>query len=109
MNLLEEKDLSDKVRHVSIKDGDGSGYDILSFFQDGKEKYIEVKSTTMSIEAPFYLSKNELGFLKEHVENYFLYRISIANNIPQIEAYDSAKILEKAEITPVQYMVQMKS
>ena len=69
------KDLADKIRHVSVEEGDGSGYDILSFFDDGKEKYIEVKSTIASIESQFNISKNELEFLKEHNDDAFIYRV----------------------------------
>jgi hypothetical protein len=71
------RDLAEKVRHVSKEDGDGSGYDVSSFFQDGREKYVEVKSTTVSIETPYYLSRNEYSFLKEHPKDSFIYRVLI--------------------------------
>ena len=38
-------DLADKIRWVSELDGDGAGYDILSFEKDGSERYLEVKTT----------------------------------------------------------------
>lgn len=102
------KDLAEKVRHISAEDGDGLGYDVLSFFENGKEKYIEVKSTTASLGSSFYLSRNELRFLKEHNEDAYIYRILVSGDIPQIETYSSREILETNEIIPVQYMVKIK-
>ena len=102
------KDLAQKVRHVSAEDGDGLGYDVLSFFENGKEKYIEVKSTTTSLSSPFYLSRNELGFLNEHNEDAFIYRVLVSDDTPQIMSYSGAEILEKNELIPVQYMVKTK-
>ena len=101
-------DLAQKVRHVSAEDGDGLGYDVLSFFENGREKYIEVKSTTASLSSPFYLSRNELGFLKEHSESAFIYRVLISGDEPQIKTDSSREFLEKNDFIPVQYMVRVK-
>lgn len=72
---INRTDLSDRVRHVSAVDGDGAGYDILSFSPEGEKKYIEVKTTLGDIYTPFYLSINELNFSKNHPYNFFLYRL----------------------------------
>lgn len=104
---INRKDLADKVRHVSKEDGDGLGYDILSFFDDGKEKYIEVKSTTASIESPFNISKNELEFLEDHYDDAFIYRVSVSNEIPEVKVRPSFEILE-SEIIPISYIVKNK-
>lgn len=101
-------DLAQKVRHVSAEDGDGLGYDILSFFENGKEKYIEVKSTTASLSSPFYLSRNELGFLKEHSDSAFIYRVLISGDQPQIKTDSGREFLEKNDLIPVQYLVREK-
>lgn len=68
-------DLADKVVHVSVVEGDGAGYDILSFELDGSIKYIEVKTTKGIINSSFFLSSNEIEFSKRYSENYYLYRI----------------------------------
>ncbi|MCA9373589.1 DUF3883 domain-containing protein [Candidatus Peregrinibacteria bacterium] len=102
------EDLAQKVRHVSAEDGDGLGYDILSFFEDGKEKYIEVKSTTASLNSPFYLSRNELAFLKEHDEDAFIYRVFLSEKNPEIISYSSSEVLNKNDLIPMQYMVKLK-
>ncbi|MES3011743.1 MAG: DUF3883 domain-containing protein [Pseudomonadota bacterium] len=46
LNQLGQARLADKVDHVSQSKGDGLGYDVLSFDADGKERFIEVKTTS---------------------------------------------------------------
>jgi hypothetical protein len=60
---------------VAKIEGDGAGYDILSFTEDGTVKYIEVKTTLGSAETAFFLSANELAFARQHTAHYCLYRI----------------------------------
>jgi hypothetical protein len=99
------KDLADKVSNHAQTKGDGLGYDILSFFADGREKYIEVKSTTGPLKSSFYLSKNELGFLGEHKHDAFLYRICLQNGDASLRVFTAAEIDEQ-EIVPVQFLVK---
>ncbi len=108
LESIGRRDLAQRVRHVSVEDGDGLGYDVLSFFGDGREKYVEVKSTTSSISSPFFLSRNELGFLREHKEDSFIYRVLVSEGVPQIVSYSGLEILERNELIPVQYMVRGK-
>jgi hypothetical protein len=68
-------DLAQRVRHLARIEGDGAGYDILSFNEDGTVKYIEVKTTRGSAETTFFLSANELAFARQHAAHYYLYRI----------------------------------
>jgi hypothetical protein len=68
-------DLSKRVRWVSQEDGDGAGYDILSFEPGGKEKLIEVKTTCGENTTPFYITQNELGLAKERPDHFRLYRL----------------------------------
>ena len=58
-------DLASQVRWVSVEDGDGAGFDALSFRSDGASVYIEVKSTTYGDGTPFYLSAAELDFARD--------------------------------------------
>lgn len=67
--------LADSVRWIAKEDGDGAGFDILSRYSNGKDKYIEVKTTKLSKETPFYFSRNELMFSKEHSTDYHLFRL----------------------------------
>jgi hypothetical protein len=67
--------LADQVRHVSVEEGDGLGYDIRSFDVDGRERFIEVKTTGFGERTPFYVSANEARFARDHQDNFRLYRL----------------------------------
>ncbi|WP_026927244.1 DUF3883 domain-containing protein [Granulicoccus phenolivorans] len=69
-------DLAAQVRHVSVEDGDGLGYDIASF-DPGTEapRYIEVKTTRLAKELPFHVTRNEVDFSAEVGEAYCLARV----------------------------------
>ena len=54
---------------------DGEGYDILSYTKSGKKKHIEVKGTSGGKRSPFYLSINELDFMRLNKNTYNLYRV----------------------------------
>lgn len=107
---INREDLANKVRHISIEKGDGAGYDILSFTIDGNEKYIEVKSTSQLSSSSFYLSKNELNFLKNHIQDAFVYRLlNIKDDEePLLKVYSADEILNSNSIIPTQYMVRME-
>jgi hypothetical protein len=60
---------------VAAIEGDGAGYDVLSFHEDGAVIYIEVKTTRGPAETAFFISANELAFARQHAERYCLYRI----------------------------------
>lgn len=77
-------DLVDRVEHVAVTRGDGLGFDVLSFDTRGREKYIEVKTTTFGMEAPFFLSRNELEFSKREARSFHLYRIFEFRRAPRM-------------------------
>ncbi|UDL92232.1 DUF3883 domain-containing protein [Mesorhizobium sp. PAMC28654] len=68
-------DLARKVRWVSVEDGDGAGYDIRSFDPAGRERLIEVKTTTGHKQTPFLLSENERSFSEERPDAFRLVRL----------------------------------
>ncbi len=67
--------LAANIKHISSEKGDGAGYDILSFKEDGTKRYIEVKTTRSEFTQPFYITRNELEKSKMENEKYFLYRV----------------------------------
>lgn len=67
--------LAEKVEHVSQSRGDGLGFDILSFDTDGRERFIEVKTTSFGKETPFFISQNEAAFARENHDRFHLYRL----------------------------------
>jgi Domain of unknown function (DUF3883) len=77
-------DLARKVRWVSEEDGDGAGYDILSFYPGGRESLIEVKTTNGAARTPFYLSRNESEFAKERPTDWSIYRVHLFAKNPRI-------------------------
>ena len=68
-------DLAERIRWVSEVDGDGAGYDILSFDADGRDRLIEVKTTNGWDLTPFYITSNELNFAKVHRDDWRLLRL----------------------------------
>ena len=72
---LGQKRLAEKVQHVSQLQGDGLGYDVLSFDLDGRERLIEVKTTTFGKSTPFFVSRGELALSQQAKEQFHLYRI----------------------------------
>lgn len=74
-------DLASKVTWVSKTKGDGLGYDIESFDDDGGKIFIEVKTTRGPIDTPFFISPNELRVSSELGPSFRLYRtFSYGNN-----------------------------
>jgi hypothetical protein len=68
-------DLANKIRWISEEDGDGAGYDILSFDEKGRERFLEVKTTVGSDTTPFYITRNELSLSSERPEAFRLCRV----------------------------------
>lgn len=67
--------LAEKVEHVSKRQGDGLGFDVLSFEPDGREKFIEVKTTAFAKETPFYATAGEVKFARRNSTQYVLCRL----------------------------------
>ena len=74
----------DRIEHVSSTTGDGLGFDILSFDGDGRERYIEVKTTAYDAETPFFISPNEVDFSDEKLDQFHLYRLFAFRRKPQM-------------------------
>jgi hypothetical protein len=68
-------DLAANVEHVSVTQGDGLGFDVLSYSVDGRRKYIEVKTTSLPQDAPFFMTANEVQFSRANKDEYYLYRL----------------------------------
>lgn len=75
LHSIDRPDLSKNVRWVSKIDGDGAGYDILSFDERGNNKFIEVKTTIGSNTTPFFVSRNEYEFSKKETDRFRLFRV----------------------------------
>jgi hypothetical protein len=86
LNEADRPDLARKVRWVSAEDGDGAGYDVLSFNMGGRERLIEVKTTNGSARTPFFLTRNECGLATERPADWRIYRVHLFARSPRIFA-----------------------
>ena len=68
-------DLAERIRWVSHVDGDGAGYDILSFDTTGRDRPIEVKTTNGWERTPFHITRNELAVAEERRSDWRLMRL----------------------------------
>jgi len=109
--LKKYQELKSKIEQKSLND-DSLGYDILSFETNGRERYIEVKTTggKISSELSFYLTDNELQTAKRD-ENYWIYIVSeIDTGMPKITPLKnlfSEEHEECVQIKPLKYLVSV--
>ena len=76
--------LADRIEHTSKVRGDGAGYDVLSFEEDGKPRYIEVKTTAYARETPFFVSDGEITFANFHEQDFSVYRVFEFRRAPRL-------------------------
>jgi hypothetical protein len=80
----DRKDLARKVRWVAAEDGDGAGYDVLSFDPAGRERLLEVKTTNGAARTPFFLTRNECDLAAERPADWRVYRVHLFARQPRI-------------------------
>ena len=101
--------LARKVKHIAKDQGDGAGFDILSFDLNGHKKFIEVKTTKGSLNSAIYITRNELERSKIEKDKFFLYRV-----YEYSENYETANLLKiQGDLTsiceiPVNYKVTLE-
>jgi len=94
--------LADRVEHVSKTQGDGLGYDILSFEESGRERFVEVKTTAFAALTPFFVSANEVACSREFKDQYWLYRIHEFRDDPRMFQLEGA-ISASCRLDPTTY------
>lgn len=72
------------IEQVSKTMGDRAGYDIRSYHTDGRDRFIEVKTTRYGRYTPFYISDGEVRFSKANADSYHLYRVFGFSKSPQL-------------------------
>jgi hypothetical protein len=94
--------LAERIEHVSRTQGDGLGYDILSFEPDGRERLIEVKTTSFGAMTPFYASRREVATSEERREHFLLYRVFKFRDLPRF-FFLAGSLRESCVLDPTQY------
>lgn len=79
-----ERGLAGRVEHVSQTQGDGLGYDIVSFDSDGRELLIEVKTTSFGAMTPFFATRREVAVSQARENEYRLYRLHKFRSTPRV-------------------------
>jgi hypothetical protein len=95
-------ELAEKVEHVSKVQGDGLGFDVLSFDENGAERFIEVKTTTFAKETPFFASAGELRFARKNANRFYLYRLFDFRKMPKCYTLSGA-IESHCVLDPISY------
>lgn len=99
---VKRRDLARKVRWRSRDEGDGLGYDILSFERNGADRLIEVKTTGAGIYTQFALTRNELACSQQNGSRYHLYRLFEFGASPRLYLLNGA-LDQTCTLTPTQF------
>jgi hypothetical protein len=94
--------LANKVEHVAKTQGDGLGYDVLSFDVRGEEKLIEVKTTSFGRETPFFITRNEVELSRAQSEQFHLYRLFEFRKEPRLFTFRGA-VDEHCHLDPITF------
>lgn len=70
-----KRTLAERIEHIPLTKGDYLGFDILSFEPNGRERFIEVKTTRFGALTRFFVSANEVDVSGARKEQYHLYRL----------------------------------
>lgn len=97
-----KKELADRIEHVARSQGDGLGYDILSFETTGQERLIEVKTTNFGALTPFFVSRSEVAFSDTTEINYALYRFFNFRRQPGLFVLDGS-LRRSCDLDPIQF------
>ena len=105
LHLMGKRHLGERVERVSHTQGDGLGYDVLSFDESGRERFIEVKTTAFGKETPFYVSRNEFAFSECEPSQFHLYRLFEFRREPKL--FDLPGVISThCRLDPVSYLAR---
>jgi len=102
------KTLAARIDHVSQTKGDGAGYDILSFEADGRERFVEVKTTAYVAETPFFVSQNEVNFSGAKAAQFQLYRLFSFRQSPRLFIVPGA-LTSSFQLDPISYRASLRA
>lgn len=103
-------DLAEKVYLTREREGNTAPYDIHSFYPNGRDKYVEVKTTVTNTRDNFYISYREREFAREHMGSYVLFRLYQYNKDSGEFLYDTVDNIEDAfDFEPNSFVSKYKS
>ena len=100
--------LAARVERVSESRGDGLGYDVLSFETSGRERLIEVKTTSYGAATPFFVTRRELAVSRDASEQFRLYRAFNFRRQPRLYSKSGA-IEQSFSLQPSQFVATISS
>lgn len=107
---LEDLD-AENLLHVSVQD-DSLGYDIQSVYKDQngvlQKIFIEVKSTTGSVNSSFEITQNEIEQSKILGSNYYLYRVCDLDSDQPKFFKIQGPLADKLDLKPLVYQASPK-
>jgi hypothetical protein len=98
--------LASRIERVSITSGDSAGFDVLSFEESGKERFIEVKTTRYGSETPFFVSRHEVAVSRKERDRYRVYRVFDFRHNPRF-FQRCGQIDEMFSLEPAQYEARL--
>ena len=99
-------DLSQNIEWTSKVVGDGAGFDIRSFEDDGRDRLIEVKTTNGWDRTPFHISRNEISVADENRDHWVLLRLWNFARLPK--AFEIRPPLEShVSLTPTSFLASL--
>jgi hypothetical protein len=101
-------ELFQRLDWVSDSQGDGAGFDILSFEDDARHRFIEVKTTNGGLGSSFLVSHNELEFSREVCEQFHLYRVFQFREGPRLFIL-SGDLDQHVHLKPTDYRASFRS
>lgn len=113
LKKMVEAEAFDKVKEMEeffTNKKENEGFDILSYELDENggyvEKYIEVKSTKGNEGTPIDITANEIEFAKEHIDNYYLYRIINSDSKQRyLKIVKGRDLFEKYSFIPTEFKI----
>lgn len=98
--------LADRIEQISATVGPSAGYDILSFEENGTDRFIEAKTTKYGKNTPFFVTPNELKFSLENAGSYFLYRVFKFRAEPRVFTLQG-NLRDQCVLNPSQYLANL--
>lgn len=95
-------ELFQRLDWASDTQGDDAGFDILSFDDKARHRFIEVKTTNCGLASSFLVSHNELEFSKEASEQFYLYRVFQFRDSPHLFML-SGDLTQHVHLKPTDY------